>query len=173
VAEFDLGRTDPASLASLLQVGRVWDSQELAVILSHQLDSPVGFDLEGLPAERQTPQLRTLAAANGLLLKSLADLLLHSRPPLDLLVLAKEFAKNCRTHPHSPLPADVAQVLYLASIAAALAKCRQRISQLSDAALREGFRWALGQPWVDPRLRDLLMAADAILKGEGGTAHVG
>ena len=45
----------------------------------------------------------------------------------------------------SPLPGEVASVLYYASIASALARLGRRITRLPDADLRRGLLWAREQ----------------------------
>jgi predicted transcriptional regulator len=85
--------------------------------------------------------------------------LLHAAPPIELLSLTKEFAKANMDHPDSSLPKEVAAVLYYASISAALARRGERISQLNDAELERGLRWAKDQPWVDKQIQHLLVQA--------------
>jgi hypothetical protein len=154
----DTEGTDPARLAELLQVSdgdqELWRPEDLAAILRHQLSIPIEFDLGSLP--RVTAgRLRLAAHSKGLLLKSFADLLSHGNPPLELLRLTKQFAKANRNQPESPLPTEVATVLYYASIAAALVHRQKRITKLSNDDLRDGFDWALQQTWVDDTLRPL------------------
>jgi hypothetical protein len=91
-----------------------------------------------------------------LVLRSFGELLHHRNPLPELLELAKEFAKECRTEVESPLPRALATVLYYASIAAALARCGRRITHHDDATLRQGFQWGCAQPWVDEATRELL-----------------
>jgi hypothetical protein len=102
-----------------------------------------------------------LCGARGLLLSSFADLLHHPRPPLEMLRMTKRFAKAARHHPDSPLPPQVANVLYYASIAAALLRCGRRISELDDASLQKGLAWCTSRDWVDAPLRGLLREAEA------------
>ena len=79
----------------------------------------------------------------------------HPRPPLELLELTKQFAKKCRSNPDGPLPDDIASVLYLAAIAAAMTRCGARITKLGDVGMHHGLRWALRQSWLDASLREL------------------
>lgn len=159
--------TDPARLAGLLEMsdnhGIVWRPEELGGILRHQLSVPIEFDLASLKGGAAR-KLRLAASAQGLLLKSFADLFQHPNPPVALLKLTKEFAKANRNHPESPLPREIATVLYFASIAAALVRCRKRITELDDAALREGFTWGRQQTWVDDATRTLFGEALELLK---------
>ena len=148
--------TDPGRLAQMLSledsVQPTWRPHELGAILRHQLSSVVQFELGGL--DRQIAAgLRTLAAAEGLLVRSFADLFRHPQPPLALLELTKRFAKACRNHPDSPLPGEVAEVLYLLSIVVALVRCDRRITALDDASLRRSLSWAAAQDWVELDMR--------------------
>jgi hypothetical protein len=150
-------------VASLLGLGdsqtRVWRPEELAAVFRHQMAAPVSVDLAALgPAPSQ--QLRTLADASGLLLKSFRDLFEHQQPPQGLLQLVKEFAKLNRHHPDSLIPGEVASVLYYMSIAAALVRRGERLTSLTDEKLREGFAWAKNQDWVDEQARCLLGLAE-------------
>ena len=79
-----------------------------------------------------------MSEAQGLLLKSFADLFHHPAPVIELLELAKDFAKANMDHPESGLPGEIAATLYYTSIAAALVRLDARISQLADADLQRG-----------------------------------
>jgi hypothetical protein len=178
--EFDsagtLFKSAPKSLAAFLAAGaeraRLWRPEELGAIFRHQMSAPILMDLGGFdPAT--AGRLKTLGAAQGLLLNSFLDLFLHPVPPIEMLSLTKEFAKANMDHPDSTLPNEVASVLYYASIAAALARLDRRISQLADAELKRGFSWAGGQPWIDPQIKRLLDTASQKLAppaAQGGPA---
>ncbi len=140
----------------------LWRDDELGAVLRHQLTAPLQVDLINL--ERGVAlKIRTLAEAQGLVLKSFGDLLLHPNPPVELLKITKDFAKACRLSPHSPMPHDVASVLYFASIAAALVRCRTRISGLGKTELLRGFQWVLEKNWVDAPTRALVDEAFRLL----------
>ena len=145
-----------------------WREQDLGPIYRHQMAVAVQVELAGMdPAA--AARLPGLCQAHGLLLRSFGDLFAHPSPPLELLEMTKRFAKALRRHPDSPLPPDVASVLYYASIAAALARCGRRISALPDPELRRGLAWALARTWIDPTTAALLREATALLgepKGE-------
>jgi len=134
---------------------RIWRPEELAAIFRHQLAAPVKFDMSNLDVG-MAKRLETVSVAQGLLVKSFGDLLQHPHPPVELLNLTKEFAKAVSTHPDSPVPADVARVLYFASIAAAMTRCGKRITRLDDASLRDGIRWAAELGWLDDDTLSLL-----------------
>lgn len=146
------------SLADLvfsdLNAERLWLPEELGAILSHQLESPIQVDLSGIDP-RQRRQLAALSSAQGLVLKSFRDLLLHPCPPIELLILAKDFAKANTGGPTASIPSDVAQALYYLSIAAAAVRCHARITTLDDPSLQRGFEWGQNQSWIEEELRSL------------------
>jgi hypothetical protein len=158
----DLSDSDPVSLSNLMDEQSMdapaWNADELAAILRHQMSAPIGVDLENLGAPA-ADRMRTLSDANGLLLKSFAELLHHPNPPIPLLQLTKDFAKAHRSHPDSPLPREVANVLYYATVIVARLRCGRRISRLDDHALLQGMRWTLSQNWLDPATRSLFAEA--------------
>jgi len=166
MSEFDtagaLFKSAPKSIAAFMAAGderaRLWRADELAAIFRHQMAAPILVDLGGFdPAT--AGRLKTLGAAQGLLLKSFLELFLHPVPPVELLTLTKEFAKSNMDQPESSLPGEIAAVLYYASIAAGLVRLDQRLSQLGDAELDRGFSWAKEQRWVDPQIQQLLAQA--------------
>lgn len=154
------------SLAQLFDTAgmpsRPWSDADLGAVFRHQMSAPVEFDLNALgPGAGE--RLSTLAAANHLVLRSFRDLLDHPNPPLELLRMTKDFGRRLRSHPESPVPPEVASVLYFAAIACALARHRQRISRLDDKELSRGFRWSCSLPWVDDGLRTLFDQAGAMV----------
>jgi hypothetical protein len=163
MAEFDSAgsvfKSRPKALASLLgargEHDRLWRPEELAAIFRHQLSAPVMVDLGGFDPGAAV-QLKIVTEAQGLLLKSFAELFEHPAPPLELLVAAKNFAKLNLDHPESYLPSEIAAAIYYTSIAAALVRLNERITQLPDADVRRGLLWVRGQDWVDGKTRALL-----------------
>jgi hypothetical protein len=153
VAQKSIYDTDQHQLATLLDLrgddaDRLWRDEELGAILRHQMSAPLQVDLINLERGLAV-KVRNLAESQGLTLKSFGDLLAHPNPPVELLKVTKDFAKACRLSPHGPLPREIASVLYFASIAAAMVRCRRRITGLSDADLADGLRWTLARPWLD------------------------
>ena len=144
---------------------RLWRPEELAAVFRHQMAAPVVFDLGGADPTA-ADRLRLLTQAQGLLIKSFADLIGHACPPLELLRLTKDFAKANRDHPEAVLPREIAEVLYFGSIAAALVRCRARITRLTNVELRQGFRWGATQVWVDAPMKELF--AEALRKVSNG-----
>jgi hypothetical protein len=132
----------------------LWRPDELAAMLRHELAAPLPVALGrlGEEAARRMQELG-LPADSGM---TLGDVLHHACPPVQLLDLTKRFAKLCNTDPDTVLPRDIAQLLYLASITAALTRAGQRISSLSAPSLRLGLEWATRQAWVDDATRALL-----------------
>ena len=163
-----LFNADPVAVPS-------WQSDDLRDILRHQLDAPIVFDAP-LPPERHSGGLRAGPAsgpAGELRLTSFRDLFNHPAPPLALLRLTKDFAKNSDAPPDGPLPSKVAIVLYYGSVLAALLRHGETISELSPDSLRDGTRWALRQDWLDPTFRSLFTEAltyldDPPAAGSGG-----
>ena len=153
---------DDTRLSKILQWGleatQPLRPDELRAIWQHELESPLAFDLAGLPPDTAS-QLRLLCDAEGLLLKSLNDLLKHPTPPLKALELVKDFAKASAHSPHGVLPRPVAAVLYYACIAVALLRHNRRISQLTDRELEQGFAWVLAQPWMTDPTRAIIEEA--------------
>lgn len=131
----------------------LWQPEELAAILRHQLSAPLAVALGPLSAE--VPQAtRDLSPRD--VPASLGDLLGHPKPPMALLELTKRFAKLCRTDAENVLPEAIAMLLYYASIVAAILRHGRRISDLDDEALRRGLKWGCGQTWIDATIGDLL-----------------
>ena len=165
--------SDPHSMAALLDLGagdeRIWNADELAAILRHQLSAPIQVDLANLE-QRLASQLRLAAESQGLLLKSFSDLLHHPNPPLELLKLTKDFAKACRLSREGPLPREIATVLYFASIVVAMVRCHRRITRLDDAATRQGVEQCLAQSWLDAPTRQLFEDGLKALAGNGSSA---
>jgi RNA polymerase sigma-70 factor (ECF subfamily) len=149
----DHSRLNPAALTWLLQLPR--QPGDCAALLQHILAAPLPFDLGTVDVER-TDQLAACGHGGGREWPSLGELLHHPQPSPELLEQVKDFAKENGTDPESPLPREVATLLYYASIAAALARCGRRISRQDDAALRWGFEWGGAQPWVDEATRAVL-----------------
>lgn len=147
--------SEPGSLASMLEVGwetgRPWGEGDLAAVLRHQFAAPVGCDLGPAGADASADRRAGI--------RTFGDLLHHPAPPVELLVLAKDFAKASRADPHAPLPKEIAAVLYFAAIVVARRRCGARISQLSPEELRAGVDWVLAQPWVDAATRGLFGSA--------------
>jgi tRNA A-37 threonylcarbamoyl transferase component Bud32 len=158
VAEGDEKQDDLGLLAEMMAFGgegALWRPEELAGIFRHQLDARLAFDFDSLDvglgkrveeqAEKASPPIRTFR-----------DLLWHPQPPVELLDLAKRFAKSCAGRPGAALPEEIARVLYALSIVVGMTRCGQRITELDDRQLREQLDWAAALPWLDDAARGLL-----------------
>ena len=135
-----------------------WLPEELGPVMRFQLEAPLVDDLCGNSTEVRA-RVERLAAAAKPPIRTFSDLLFHPAPPLELLVMVKDFAKAVRSEGDGRLPAEVATVLYYAAIAAALAHGHKKISELDDSTLRAGVNWALAWPWLDDKIRELFIAA--------------
>jgi hypothetical protein len=141
-----------------------WGADELSAVLRHQLETPILFDLEGCDSQIQR-NLHALVDVHGHLRRSFGSVLHLADAPVELLVLTKEFAKSMLAHPDSAMPTPIAEVLYYASIAAALVWHNHWISQLSADELAACFRRLAAQPWVDDATRQVLQAGIQKLPG--------
>ena len=164
----DIFATPPVRLARLMGASQNGNDPmfvvDLSAILRHQLEAPIQFGVEAMPetsgkaddgkpkGEDQRPPITNLR-----------ELFRHPNPPIEWLRQVKDFAKINREHSDSPMPKEIATVLYYASIAAGWVRHRQRITSLDIAALREGMTWAQSQPWVDGPTRALMTEAITVL----------
>src|SRR5262249_23618648 len=158
----DLHETDPRLLAQFLEVEEVppgiWPAHELGAILRHQMATPVRLDLESVGSTFRA-RLQALPAGQQPGALTFGDLFQQAAPPLELLVLVKQFAKASRVRGESVLPAEIATVIYLTTIVVARLRCGQRISAQSDESLTYGIQWVIDQRWVDERTRALFRGA--------------
>jgi len=139
-----------------------WRPDELKDMLLHQLHAPLYLSFGTLSAE-VVHQLHCNERPLDARL-TLGELFAHPQPPLELLKLVKRFAKQCRREPDNPMPSDLVMLLYFVSIAAALVRLNQRISELADRHLRHGMRWLGAQVWVDAGVKSLLAEALNLLR---------
>jgi hypothetical protein len=146
----DLSQTSPEGLSRLLHLDESseerWQQEEVAEILRHQLAAALEFDL-GSAGPTIAESVRRLSGSDEHRVVSFADLLRHPSPPLELLDYAKQFFKPGPDGLHPSLPIEVATVLYYAVIATGI-RCGRRVSSLDDGAMRQGFAWAIRQPWL-------------------------
>jgi hypothetical protein len=127
-----------------------WEPAELEDVLRHQLAAPFEFgeadDGDALRFTATAPGAPP-APRRG---STLAALLSDPSPQIEALRRAKEWAKPAMHGHADDLPREVAGVIYFAAIHAALSRGGERITHLTDGALRKGARWALRRPWLDP-----------------------
>jgi hypothetical protein len=72
-------------------------------------------------------------------------------------MLLKDFSRAHSLQPNSPIPREIANLLYYAAIVAARIRCGQCISGLDDEALHQGIESMLGYEWLDESTRNLLI----------------
>lgn len=143
---------------------RIWRPADLGPMLRHQMATAVRFELDGLVPVVARRAFQS-AVAQRIAIRSFGDLLRHPYPPVDLLILTKQYARAMLEHPERPLPEEIARVLYYASIVVARMRLGQRISTLGDDALIEGVRALLSQEWLDGPTRSLLHEGLSFLLG--------
>ncbi|MDH3584325.1 MAG: hypothetical protein OER86_08935, partial [Phycisphaerae bacterium] len=144
-------RIDPRELES-----HSWQEDEFQAVLQGQMLAPLELELGTVDPVAWSSHFRALARAASPPIETLLDLFLHDDPPLDLLVAVKDYAKGLYHDDPSPLPREVAAVLYFASLAVAGRHHDRKITDLDDAAVRRGTAWASTQDWVDDTTRRLL-----------------
>lgn len=136
----------------------VWAPDDLAAMLSHQLEAPLIFvlapDMDDGTAGQQPRSSAPRPA-------SFADLFSDPNPPLDLLKLTKQFAKEAMENPDRGLPRDVAFAIYYLAIGMAAQRLGERISSLSDVEMLQGLRWCLDQDWLRAPVRGWVRACCA------------
>ena len=166
-------------LAELLRrprdVESQWSDDELAEVFRHQLAALVKPEPPHPPAKAvadRVPAGKSQARkASGPRPVTFAGLLHGSKPPLEMLRRAKEYAKAACKDPHGALPPDVATALYYGVIAAALVNRGEKLSTLSDQGLFRGLRWMVGQTWLDDATRDLAQRGlEHVQKGSAAKA---
>jgi hypothetical protein len=154
--------TRPEGLARILALDdhttELWNPGELQAMWQHQLSAPIDIDLETVVSVRAT-ELRNAARNTPFKGKSFADLLLDPAPPLELLILTKEFAKQMLKDAEETQLKDVASALYYATYAAGLLRCGALIGSMNREELRPGFDWMLKQTWLDENTKRLVTEA--------------
>lgn len=134
--------TEFVPLAALFRMAP--NASDLAACWRELTESDLLFDLGDA-----SPELSSRIAHDGLAPRSLGELVRRRGPTLDLLELAKQFAKSNRGNPDSPLPVEVSTALYYVAIAAALVAHGELITDLAHDSLRSGFEWLASQSWTD------------------------
>jgi len=162
-------------VAQLFKLGepgqQMWRREELREILRHQLSAPVEFDFGYLGPEA-TDRLDKLLSQADPPVRSFHDLLHHPAPPVELLVLTKEFARAGLRGADALLPREIASMLYVLSIVAAMKHCGCRITKLDTQGLRHILDWALEQPWVDESTRAFLQEGYQITGDDEASSNV-
>ncbi|MBI1371342.1 MAG: hypothetical protein GC159_01080 [Phycisphaera sp.] len=91
-------------------------------------------------------------------IKTFADLVRHSKPPLHLLDLAKNFAKAA-FHTSTSIPAASSLMLYYLVICVAFLRYDKKITSLAEEQLRENIVDRLSEPWIDAGTQQILTQA--------------
>jgi DNA-directed RNA polymerase specialized sigma24 family protein len=162
-----LNESKPSLLARLFGVeeGRelVWEPFDYENMLARLLKMPLAEALPGIDhrtiasAAESTP-----GATPGSL--SLSDVFTAPAPSIELLRAIKDWSRRSTRTKDSPLPLDVASLLYFASIAAAKVRRGEWISKLDPAIFQRGVEMFLGEVWVKEPLRDVLDESRAMRK---------
>jgi hypothetical protein len=165
----DLHALPPEKLVHLLTAtpASEWPASpaDLAAILRHQLAAPLLPDLVSVPGA-EAARLEALLHDRPFTQHFLAQLTAIA-PSLELLEAIKNFARHANDTPDHPLRGTPATILYYAAIAAAFFRCNARISQLSEAALREAFGWAAEQPAAGALRSLFVLASSPSMGGDG------
>lgn len=149
----------PEGLARILslddEAGPLWDPAEMKAMWLHQLAAPLEADLGAMTMvnNAQAAALKNFAG------KTFKDLLSHAEPPMALLELAKEFAKQTLKDSDEKQLKEIASVLYYAAYAVALTRCGKSLGSLQGHHLVSGFSWGLERPWLDETTKALLTVA--------------
>ena len=154
--------TKPEGLARILSVDdngvNLWNAEEMQAIWKHQLSAPIDADLDTLVSVRAT-ELRASPEVKAVGSKTFSELLNHPAPPIQLLKLTKEFAKQTLKNAEEAHLRDLASALYYATYAAGLKHFNQLLGSMSGRELLPGFDWALKQSWLDSQTLKLISEA--------------
>ena len=127
-----------------------WFPPELGAIMQHQWIAPLELDVEAISRGSGGGE----TGADMAVRHSLRDLMLDPSPPAELLRSTKDFAEAQLRVVDGPLPADVARVLYYASLLVARGRCGEPIGDLSNAELLAGVDWVMSQDWVSSEIKE-------------------
>jgi hypothetical protein len=161
--------SNPSELACLLSVRGTpegnWQPVELGGLLRHCLAAPVSEYL------RDTGQPLEYAADSpsecAVVAMPLGELFQRSDPPLGLLIAAKRHARRLMNPGASDMPVEIHQLVYFASIAAALVHHGEQISKSSPNVLRVAWGWLVTEPYTDDGLKRLFATAPERLSEPG------
>jgi hypothetical protein len=108
---------------------------------------------------RSLLQISVAPAAAGDVSGTILSVLEDEAPPVVLLERIKDFSKDLRGGASEESAGEVATVLYYLSIAIGLTKAKQLITEQDLSALKQGFLWAAGRPWLDVQFKARLTEA--------------
>jgi hypothetical protein len=156
----------PSRLVRLFEIcadkAVAWSESDLKDIFQHQLSMSLMEELQPAACEFHTLNLATIAPDQQMP-HTFSELFAIAHPPIALLRLAKDYAKQADAQADDSLPPEVASALYTLSIAAALVRLNERITAMNDDDLRRGFDWVFNRWWIDAPSRDLAKQALAKL----------
>ncbi len=133
-----------------------WGPDELGDILRHQMQAPLAADLNLHTLRRHNDEMTTLFSPDPCMGTTTFGRLFNDKnPPLNLLRLCKEFARENRFSKGGALPDEVAAVLYYAAIVVALRRTGARITSLTREEVQSGIEWIRTQDWIDPETRSI------------------
>ncbi len=141
----------------------LWEPEEMRAMWQHQLRAGMEADLNTVTSSKSNA-LRNAPESIAFDQKSFGELLLHSKPPLALLQLTKDFAKQVLKEAEDPQLKEIAAALYYVSYAAGMTRCGARLGGMSGHELRGGFEWALARVWIDDRSKALIAEARGLLQ---------
>jgi DNA-directed RNA polymerase specialized sigma24 family protein len=153
-----LDESNPSLLARLFGVddGReaIWESFDLKNLLARLLATPLAEALPGIDRRAIAAAARSVPGATPGSL-TLSEVFADPMPSVELLREIKEWARRSTRAQDSPLPADLASLLYFASIAAARLRRGQWISKLDPSLVHKGLEMLLARDWVGEPFRTL------------------
>jgi hypothetical protein len=157
----------PAGLARILAQDRaetaLWEPEEMRAIWQHQLRAPLEADFSTMH-KADSNALKNAPEAAAFDKKNFGELLHHSNPPLALLKLTKDFAKQTLKEAEDPQLKETAAALYYVSYAAGMVRRSKRLGGMSAHELRGGFDWALARGWLDEKSKELITEARRLLQ---------
>jgi hypothetical protein len=154
--------TRPHGLARFLsleeEASDLWEPKEMEAMWQHQLAAPLDLDLDTLGGGTLR-DLKDPAELDFLHGKTFGELFADAQPPLGLLKLVKEFAKQMLKDSADAQVKQLASVLYYVSYAAAWIRWQTPIGTMNEAELASGLSWAAERAWLDAGTRQLISAA--------------
>ncbi|HKD38496.1 MAG TPA: sigma-70 family RNA polymerase sigma factor, partial [Pirellulales bacterium] len=151
-----LHESKPSLLARLFGVEEsreaVWEPFDYENMLSRLLKAPLADALPGIDHRTIAAAVQSLPDATPATL-TLFGVFADSAPPIDLLRAIKDWSRRSTRSKDSPLPLDVASLLYFASIAAAQVRRGEWISKLDPAIFHRGVEMFLAESWVGEPVR--------------------
>ena len=165
MSEFDtagaLFKSPPKSLAAFMAAGeehaRLGDLRNWRRFSATNWPPPSWWTWAVRSRHRQPFQ--DSSTAQNLVLKSFLDIVYHPVPPLELLTLRRNSPKRTWITRTAACPTKLPPSL-LHEHRGGMVRLDRRISQLGDAELERGLNGP-GQPWVEPRIQNLLDQASA------------